>query len=72
MAKRLSAEVRAYFSKLGKKGGKKGGVARAAVMSPQQRQESARIAVLARWAKTKEARQAKGPSRKNSSAVPNV
>lgn len=38
---------------LGRKGGRKGGPARAASMTPEQRIESARNAVLARWAKTK-------------------
>src|SRR5205823_6665502 len=38
---------------LGRKGGKKGGPARAAKLTPQQRSQSARNAVLARWAKTK-------------------
>jgi hypothetical protein len=38
---------------LGRKGGKIGGVARAANMTPEQRSESARKAVLARWAKLK-------------------
>jgi len=38
---------------LGRKGGKKGGPARAASMTPEERSESARKAVLARWAKTK-------------------
>lgn len=42
-----------YFAKLGKKGGKKGGPARAARMTPEQRSESARKAVEARWAKAK-------------------
>ena len=36
---------------LGRKGGKKGGVARAAKLTPAQRSESARKAVRARWAK---------------------
>ncbi|HEY7387691.1 MAG TPA: hypothetical protein VH640_04235 [Bryobacteraceae bacterium] len=36
---------------LGRKGGKKGGPARAAKLSPAQRSESARKAVQARWAK---------------------
>ena len=36
---------------LGRKGGKKGGFARAAKLSPAQRSESARKAVLARWAR---------------------
>lgn len=38
---------------LGRKGGKKGGVARAAKLTPAQRSESARKAVQARWAKAK-------------------
>ena len=40
---------------LGRKGGKKGGPARAAKLTPVQRSESARKAVQARWAKTKQA-----------------
>ncbi len=39
---------------LGRKGGKKGGPARAAKLTPEQRRESARKAVQARWAKAKE------------------
>jgi len=38
---------------LGRKGGKKGGPARAAKLSAEQRSESATKAVLARWARTK-------------------
>jgi hypothetical protein len=38
---------------LGRKGGKKGGPARAAKLTPKQRSESARRAVQARWAKSK-------------------
>lgn len=38
---------------LGRKGGIKGGPARAAVLTPEQRSESARNAVTARWAKAK-------------------
>jgi hypothetical protein len=38
---------------LGRKGGKKGGPARAANLTPKQRSESARKAVQARWAKAK-------------------
>ena len=37
----------------GRKGGRKGGPARAAKLTPEQRSESARKAVLARWAKAK-------------------
>jgi len=39
---------------LGKLGGAKGGRARAAKMTSQQRQESARYAALSRWRRTKE------------------
>jgi hypothetical protein len=39
---------------LGRKGGKNGGPARAAKLTPEQRSESARKAVQARWAKAKE------------------
>jgi hypothetical protein len=39
---------------LGRKGGKVGGPARAAKMTPEQLSESARKAVNARWAKVKE------------------
>jgi hypothetical protein len=39
---------------LGRKGGIKGGPARAAKLTPKQRSESARKAVQARWAKAKE------------------
>jgi hypothetical protein len=38
---------------LGRKGGKIGGPARAASMTAEERSESARNAVLARWAKVK-------------------
>jgi hypothetical protein len=38
---------------MGRKGGKIGGRARAAKMSAEQRQDSARKAVLARWAREK-------------------
>jgi hypothetical protein len=36
---------------LGRRGGKKGGLARAAKMTKKQRKESAKKAALARWAK---------------------
>jgi hypothetical protein len=51
MAKKLPTEFRKYLAKLGRKGGLKGGPARAAAMTPEQRSESARKAVTARWAK---------------------
>ncbi len=53
MSRKLPDGVREYFSKLGKKGGKKGGPARAASMTAEERSESARRAVRARWAATK-------------------
>lgn len=43
-----------YAVALGRKGGRKGGPARAASMTPQERSESARNAVIARWAKVKQ------------------
>jgi len=46
---------------LGRKGGKKGGLARAAGMTPAQRSESARKAVQARWAESKSKRGAAEP-----------
>jgi hypothetical protein len=39
---------------LGRRGGFKGGKARAAKMTPEERSESARIAAKARWAKKRE------------------
>lgn len=39
---------------LGRKGGLKGGPARAAKMTPEERSESARKAVLARWEKARQ------------------
>lgn len=42
-----------YAVALGKRGARKGGLARAAAMTAQERSESARKAVLARWAKVK-------------------
>jgi len=42
-----------YAVALGRKGGRVGGPARAANMTPQERSESARNAVTARWAKVK-------------------
>ena len=49
--KKLPAEVRDFFVKQGKKGGKIGGKARAAKLTAEERSESARKAVKARWAK---------------------
>jgi len=44
---------------LGKLGGSKGGKIRAARLTPQERSEIARKAVLARWAKAREAAEQK-------------
>jgi hypothetical protein len=51
--KKLPNNIREYFSKLGSKGGKKGGRARADKMTAAERTESARRAVTARWKKAK-------------------
>jgi hypothetical protein len=51
MATKLPPEFREYLSKIGQKGGLKGGKSRAARLSPEQRSESARNAVRSRWAK---------------------
>jgi hypothetical protein len=51
--KKLPREIRQYFVKMGKKGGALGGHTRASNMTPEQRSESARNAVTARWAKAK-------------------
>jgi hypothetical protein len=53
MAKRLPPDIRDYFVRKGRQGGKLGGPARAAAMTPEQRSESARKAVMARWEKQK-------------------
>jgi len=46
----MSAEdIRAAATALGKLGARKGGLARAARMPPEERSEQARQAVLARW-----------------------
>jgi len=51
--KKLPAEILEYFKKQGAKGGKIGGNLRAERMTAEQRSESARRAVQARWAKSK-------------------
>ena len=49
--KQLPPEVRDFFVRMGRQGGKLGGAARAANMTDAERSESARKAVQARWAK---------------------
>ena len=44
-------EMRELARRLGRRGGLKGGPARAAKMTPEERSEAARKAVNARWAK---------------------
>jgi hypothetical protein len=55
--KKMPADIREYFVKMGRIGGKKGGIARAANMTAEQLSESARNAVKKRWEKAKEKRQ---------------
>ena len=52
--KKLPSEIRDYFVRMGKKGGALGGHARAAKMTAEERSDSARKAVTARWQKAKE------------------
>jgi hypothetical protein len=47
-------ELRELVRILGRRGGLKGGKARAAKMTPEERSESARKAVKARWAKKRQ------------------
>ena len=51
--KRLPPEALEFFVKMGRRGGKLGGPARAAKLTDAERSESARKAVQARWAKVK-------------------
>jgi hypothetical protein len=52
--KKLPPEIRDYFVRMGKQGGALGGRTRAANLSVEERSESARKAVNARWAKWRE------------------
>jgi hypothetical protein len=49
----MPKEMREYLAKIGSKGGKAGGAARAANMTPEERSAASRKAVQARWAKAK-------------------
>ena len=53
--KKLPPEIRDFFVRMGKKGGAKGGHARAERMTPEQRSEAARKAVQTRWDNVREA-----------------
>ena len=58
MPKKPSKEIRAYFAAIGARGDKrKGGRARAASMTKEERRELGRMAAKARWSKRKEAQQ---------------
>ena len=50
---KLPPDIREFFVRMGRQGGKIGGSARAANMTARERSESARKAVQARWAKKK-------------------
>jgi hypothetical protein len=52
-------EKNAHAMALGKMGGSKGGKARAARLTPEERSASARKAALARWKMVKKAREKK-------------
>jgi hypothetical protein len=52
--KKLPPEVLQYFARMGQRGGLIGGRIRAQRLTAEQRTESARKAVLARWAKNKQ------------------
>lgn len=51
--KKLPSDVQDYFARMGRKGGLLGGKARAEKLSAEERTESARKAVKARWAKAR-------------------
>ena len=59
MGKKLHPAVRAYIQKITSAGGKIGGPARAAALSPARRSRIARKAARARWAKRKGVRRAR-------------
>jgi len=51
--RKMPQAVKEYFVKMGRKGGRIGGKARAANLTDEQRSAAARKAVQARWAKHK-------------------
>src|SRR5262249_47905266 len=53
--KKLPPEIRDYFVRMGRKGGALGGRIRATKLTAEERSESARKAVQARWARVKNA-----------------
>jgi hypothetical protein len=52
--KRLPADIKAYFVRMGAEGGKIGGKRRAEALSPERRKEIAQKAIAVRWAKRHE------------------
>jgi len=52
-------KLREYMRRIGRKGGKKGGPARARKLTPEERSESARKAARARWGKARKEAKAK-------------
>jgi hypothetical protein len=51
--RKLPPEIHAYFVMIGKRGGMKGGKARAEKLSPERRKEIAQKAIATRWEKAK-------------------
>ena len=51
--KKFPEDIKLYFVRMGRRGGKIGGRARAESLSPERRREIAQKAVAARWAKKK-------------------
>jgi hypothetical protein len=49
----VKVDLSEYMRKIGRKGGKKSGVARLTKLTPEQRSEVARKAAVARWGKKK-------------------
>jgi hypothetical protein len=49
--KKLPDDIREYFVKMGRVGGRKGVAARMEKVTPERRREIARKAIAARWAK---------------------
>ena len=52
--KRLPEDIREYFVRMGRIGGRQGAQARKEKVSPERRREIARNAIAARWAKRSE------------------
>ena len=53
--KKMPDDIRAYFERMGRLGGKIGGKVRAEKLTPERRKAIARAAIAARWAKSKSA-----------------